>query len=416
MTALFSGKSRLGRVVWALVDQATFAIANFLLNIFLARLLVPQDYGVFALVFALYTFVFTLYGSLISEPMLVFGTSRYSDNFSGYIRTLFIMHWQLTLPLSLALFLIGGVSQFLGWHLVAQACLGLGIVIPTALLAVLVRRAAYPRNQQYLAGLAGVAYLSLVIGAIFLVNRLSTLTSTSAFFIMGVSGLLVGLAVLPSLTLSAKSLPSYTVWKQHWEYGSWSMPASLLSWLPWNFPLLVLPIWFGVEATATLRALLNVTSPVMNIVVLNNTLSLPIFTRARGTPRFKQLIWIFLGLILLITALNWLLVGVFHRPIVGWLYNGQYLSQSHLLWFLGVLPILDGAIVVFASALRALEKPRDIFRAYLLMTVVLLMLGFPSTKVLGILGTVILMFISFLIVMASLFRSLISAKALGNQP
>lgn len=419
MNRFFSEKLRLGRVAWALVDQATFALGNFLLNILLARLLSPQNYGIFALVFVVYTFVFTLYGSLITEPMLVFANSKFANNFSLYLRSLFRMHWQLTLSIMLGLFFIGLIGQFCGWHLVAQACIGLGIVIPTGLLSVLMRRATYPQNRQYLAGLGGILYLFLVVSSIFMVDHFWTLNSTIAFIIMGCSGLLTGLSIYPMLnhqnstTVFSVNISIQSVWKQHWSYGVWSVPASLMAWLPWNFPVLILPLWYGIETTATLKALLNVISPIMNVVVLNNTLILPILARARGTgiDQFKKRIWVFIRLVLAATIINWLAVGLLHRLLVGWLYNGQYLLQSQLLWFLALLPLLDGVIIILASALRALEQPREIFIAYLIAAIVLLTMGTVLVAQLGLVGTIASIAMTLLTVLIVLAKKLIQDQS-----
>jgi hypothetical protein len=77
---------------WAVSDQGLFSLSNFALSVLLARWLVPQDYGAFTVAFAVFLFVGTFYTALLTEPMLVFGPSRYEGRFSEYLGALMYGH------------------------------------------------------------------------------------------------------------------------------------------------------------------------------------------------------------------------------------------------------------------------------------------------------------------------------------
>ncbi len=77
---------------WAVSDQGLFSLSNFALSVLLARWLVPQDYGAFTVAFAVFLLIGTFHTALLSEPMLVFGPSRYKGRFSEYLGALMYGH------------------------------------------------------------------------------------------------------------------------------------------------------------------------------------------------------------------------------------------------------------------------------------------------------------------------------------
>ena len=68
------------RGVLAILDQGLISGSNFVVAILLARWLTPKEYGTYALAFEVFLFMAALYGSLILEPMSVFGPSLYKGN------------------------------------------------------------------------------------------------------------------------------------------------------------------------------------------------------------------------------------------------------------------------------------------------------------------------------------------------
>ena len=54
----------------AILDQALFAGANFLVNIFLARWLTPTEYGAFALAYSIFLLLGAFHTAILTEPMM----------------------------------------------------------------------------------------------------------------------------------------------------------------------------------------------------------------------------------------------------------------------------------------------------------------------------------------------------------
>ena len=80
---------------FALIDQALFAGANFLVNILLARWLTPTEYGAFALAYSVFLLLGTFHTAIFTEPMMVFGAGKHAEQFEKYLGILLRGHLSL---------------------------------------------------------------------------------------------------------------------------------------------------------------------------------------------------------------------------------------------------------------------------------------------------------------------------------
>jgi O-antigen/teichoic acid export membrane protein len=80
----------------AIVDQGLISGSNFLIGILLARWLMPEQYGAFALAFSVFLLLSYVYQSFLAEPQAVFSGSAYSGSLRGYLKTLLGIHLILT--------------------------------------------------------------------------------------------------------------------------------------------------------------------------------------------------------------------------------------------------------------------------------------------------------------------------------
>jgi hypothetical protein len=85
------GRIRQKLVPWAMkgglaiLDQGIFTGSNFVISILLARWLSPEQYGSYAVAFAIFLFILTFHQALLLEPMLVFGSSVFRNCLRGYV-------------------------------------------------------------------------------------------------------------------------------------------------------------------------------------------------------------------------------------------------------------------------------------------------------------------------------------------
>jgi O-antigen/teichoic acid export membrane protein len=358
----------------ALADQGLFAIGNFILNILLARWLSPREYGGFSVAFATFLLLGTLHTALLTEPMLVFGSGKRSRQFPAYIRTLLRIHWQgsavaAVVLLAVAAFAASRASSPFSGSLVAFA-----VVAPVILLTWLARRACYARLRPDQAAIGGGAYLASMLAILWSLHHLELVTPVSAVLAMGGAGLVSLLVLLPMLGIrpidAAGTRIDPSVARDHWRYGRWALGTAVLGWVPSNLFVLVLPLRSGLEASGAFRALLNLFLPMMQATSALAILALPVLVRAWADDRSgyaarvgKLVIAFAFG-----AAAYGSLVAIFGGTLIDWLYDGRYMEYATAVKVLAGVPALAGIAAVLGSALRAVERPEIVFRAYLAPT------------------------------------------------
>lgn len=387
------------RGTWAVADQGLFAASNFVVSVLLARWLSPQDYGAFAVGYAIFWLIGVLHDALLTEPMLIFGADKYSANLSGYLGALLYGHLGFGVVSGLLLLLVSLIVEVSGSHALFLALAGLAGAGPFMLLQVLMRRACYVIFKPHLAAMGGALYMLLMLAGAYVLYQAGWLSALTAFGLMGVSGLAAGLLLAALLHMSLPSLRSKTLFRQylgdHWGYGRWSVGTRTMLWVMGSSYFMLLPIWGGLEATAALRALMNLIMPVLQTYTAITVLLLPTLVQAQGQARFwRATRWTFV-LFISGSTLYWGALGLFHRSLMDWLYNGQYAEYAGLIWILALVPIIAGVAEVQSTILRALEKVDLVFWASVASTVVALTAGVGALFVLGVAGAAVWLLLSY---------------------
>jgi O-antigen/teichoic acid export membrane protein len=391
MTVTQENRKWIGRGTWAVADQGFFALANALLNVLLARWLTPAEYGAFAVGYSLFLFIGAFHTALLTEPLLVFGAGKFANQPRGYIATLLRGHWVLTGMGSLVLIIGGVVLRFKGIDLLAQALFGLALATPFSLLMWFSRRAAYLRFQPRLATIASAGYLVLLLAGLFALFSLHIVSVFSALLTMSATGAITGFWLLRrvrrALPEIEKDAATRVVLGDHWRYGRWASATAVLMWVPLNFFFVVLSVLINLEASAALKALVNLVLPLLQANAALGALLLPaLVMRVRHGAQFRKLLGWALALFAGGAFVYSLGIGVFSHLLVHLLYGGRYDSYASLLWLLLLIPILDGAMVVLASALRSLERPDRVFWGHLSAAVFVLTVGVFVTRSSGLWG------------------------------
>jgi O-antigen/teichoic acid export membrane protein len=376
--------------LWAVTDQGLFATSNFVLNIFLARWLTPVEYGAFSTAFAIFLLVGGLYTATIIEPMLVFGPGRYEGRLPEYLGALVYGHLGFSALGSFALLLASLGFALWGVMSLSTVLLALALAEPFILLLWLMRRACYARLEPHLAVSGGAWYMLLMLAGAYLVYRFGWLSTATALGVMAISSLAVSLWLAVRLRVKQPSLRrgelARDALNNHWIYGRWSVANKGLSWVPHNIFYLLLPIWWGLEASASFKALMNLLMPMLQANSALSVLLLPTLVRARDHSNFNSSIRLALVPFVLAPALYWVLLGAFHSPLVSLLYGGRYTEYAHLFWLLGLVPVVAAIKEVMSQSLRALERPDWLFWAYAVSAVVAGTLGAWCVYVWGVVG------------------------------
>jgi O-antigen/teichoic acid export membrane protein len=380
------------RGMWAVVDQALFAGSNLIVNLLLARWLPAREYGVFVAAYVVLILIGVGHGALLIEPMMVFGPSRYADRFDQYLRSVLRLQWVFSAAAMAILTAVAVLLYVWGSDLLGRAFLGLACAAPFILTSWLVRRVCYVRRKPAVAALGGALYLGIAgTGSVLLYNR-GVLTPMAAQLLMGLAACAAVALILRLITeptpVGAAGAAS-EIWAEHWKFGRWAAASGLLYWAQGGLFYLLLPLWNGLEATAALRALTNFVMPVLQSDSALMTLLAPELARVRGRKddlskllRWAKRLFAIEGL------LCWVVVVVFRRQLIAWVYGGKYDGYADLLIVLGVLPLLGSRLNILGAVLRVFERTSDPFYATAVSSVISLALGLTIMATWGIYGAV----------------------------
>ena len=181
----------------ALLDQGVFAGTNFVISILLARWLSAEQYGTYAVAFAVFLFLLNFHQALLLEPMLVFGSSVYRNSLRGYMKSLLLLHLGMSVVMAFGLCVSAVVAFKLGQaNGLPGALLGIAFAAPTLFLFWLTKRTFYLKLSPAPSAAAAILYCALTLGGLALVYRQTHQLTPLSAFLLGIGRL--GASVVPT--------------------------------------------------------------------------------------------------------------------------------------------------------------------------------------------------------------------------
>ncbi|MFZ0759282.1 MAG: hypothetical protein WAM69_04965 [Candidatus Sulfotelmatobacter sp.] len=382
---------------FALADQGLISGSNFVISILLARWLVPEQYGAYAVAVGIFVLLTVFYQSLLLEPMAVFGGSAYRKNLREYLRVLLRAHVALSVVICVVLGLWVGVARGMDpGSALPGALAGVTIASPVVLLFWLARRTFYLELSPAHAAVGSLSYCAFAMVGIFLAYHWGVLSPFSAFLAIAVAALATSILLLRQLTAN---LPPKTaelhlgaVCRKHWTYGRWALVANLASWVPAYLFYPLLSAFAGLAQSGQLKALMNLVAPLQQSQAALSMLFLPYAARLQGERAGKNASSLnrkITGIALAGAFCYWAVILWFKGSVFHLLYTGKYMDVAHLLPFVALGSILWAAAFGPTVVLRAMESPRLVFLAYAVATMLSLVIGVPATRAFGLWGAIL---------------------------
>lgn len=378
----------------AVLDQGLIASSNFAIGILLARWLLPEQYGSYALAFAIFLLLSFSYQALLLEPQRVFGPSDYSDRQPEYLGVLLSLHSGLALAIFLAL----GISAWL-MHVFGRpdglpgALAGVAFAAPCVLLSWLVRGAFYVRMSPRHAVWGSAVYCAVVFVGLLLVHWLRLLSPFSAFLLMGVAALISSAVLLvrlkPVLKLGKSGLSWSVVLQQHWKYGSWILVSLVLSWLAGDIYYPVISIFSGLAAAGELKALLNFYLPVVQTFSALSLFVLPYASplyQENGVTALDALTWRMAWLFAAAAGVYWAVLILLSKPVMHLLYGARYAGLASLVPLVAAASLPWNIAVAPSITLRAMRSSRSVLAIYCVSSAIAVLIGVPMTRAFGLHG------------------------------
>jgi len=380
----------------AILDQGLISGSNFVISVLLARWLMPDQYGAYAVAFGIYVMLSLVYQSLVLEPMGVFGGSIFRSNLRGYLRSLISIHVAFSVAICSALVMAWAVAHSLDpGGAITGALAGVAVASPCLMLFALARRTFYVELSPAPAAIGALIYSTVVLAGLYVVYQQALLSPFVAFLLIGGGALVTGVVLMfglrSGLSGSGPAPAFREAWHRHWRYGRWALAGCLAGWLPSYVYYPLLSSFKGMAESGQLKALMNLTMPFEQTKGALLMLFLPYAARVmeQHGKAGARLLGRRLTLLSVIGAIAyWAILIPLHKPVFHLLYSGRYMEVAYLLPALALGQIFWSATFGPSVALRAMESPASVFVALAFATLVSLLVGVPSTWAFGLKGAI----------------------------
>ena len=392
---------RLKQLALGFADQGFSAGGMFLVNVVLARTQTKQDYGTFALVYSIFTFLGGLHHAVVLEPYTIYGAGRYQSRFPAYSRLMLRSNLVVGGTLSALLLLTCWLTRWISPGIPSRSLLGLGLTVSFILTGTFLRRGFYIERKPASAAAMSMVFFTAVAVLLWtaVVNRV--LDNFSVFLVVALAWVAAG-----TLGLSRRSAgqpwntfletePGY--WREHWKYSRWVLATALVYQFMHQGYYWLVAGFLSVSDVADLKAMYLLIAPVEQVIISLSFLVLPALAAryAVGDRDGFLSIWKRYALGMSGLTLGFALaVRVAGARLMHILYAGKFDGLAPLLFVLALVPLLTGIGNTFGDAIRAAERPRLVFFAFVSSAIATFALGLPLVISLGLRGAVYGMLLS----------------------
>ncbi len=408
--------TRVRQAGYSIADQALAVGATFLANVVLARTQTKEEYGMFALSYSVFIFLSALHNSAILEPCTVYGSGRYRNRFSEYLRLMvrvnaFVGLLLMSLVLVVWLALYWTAPQYL-----SRGLLGLGVTVGVLLSGTFLRRVFYLQRQPAFAAQASLICFVTVACGLWLAAKTQFLNGFSVFVILALGWILAGVGLGKKLSFGhpgrsfLDSEPGY--WREHWKYSKWVLSTAFVFQLTTQGYYWLAAGILSVKQVAELRVMYLLVAPVDQVFIALSYLIIPALAARYASMKMEEFLSLSkrYGLVTVgATALFALAVRLVGRPVMHWLYAGKFDDLAPMLYVLAFLPLLMGIGNAMSCALNAVEKPRLVFYAYVCSGAATVFGGIPLVIHFGLPGAVYGMLLSATTYSAALAAGFLSS-------
>ena len=401
LTAVSFTKERMKQFALGLTDQGLSVGGMFLVNVALARAQTKEQYGMFALSYSIYTFLAGLHNAAVLEPFTVYASGRYQDRFTTYLRLMMRSNVLAGLTLSAGLLLTCLLFLWAAPSLLSAPLLGLSLTVLFILTGSFLRRSFYVIRRPALAAGTSLVFFTAVASLLWLAAKTHELNGFSVFLILALGWVIAGLAFVRKLPLGKlegtflHSEPHY--WREHWAYTRWVLATAFVFQFMHQGYYWLVAGFLSVKEVGELKAMYVLIAPVEQIMISLSFLFLPALAAKYVAQNMDAFLAFWKRYALLMVGLTMMFaIGVrfVGSQVIHLLYAGKFDELAPMLFLLGLVPLLMGIGNTMSDAIRAAEKPRLVFYAYVSSALATFLLGLPLVSYFGLRGAAYGMLVS----------------------
>jgi O-antigen/teichoic acid export membrane protein len=378
----------LSRSVWSLGDQALVSLTSFMMMVLLARVLSPDDFGAFVLIYGALLLFNALQSGLFTQPHNVLGSVLVGAEYARYTSTTLLT--QLAFSLLLALLAVAGfvVSTVFGWS-PSLLLLTMAPAIVAWQIQEYLRRVYYTEDRVRDAFLNDlISYGGQIIG-IGLIWKAGELTGPIAIYILAVTSAAAAWVAL--WQLRDRLIPAFDrdVVRDNWRFGKWLFGASLVQSGRIQLHLVLIGAIINVTAAGLYRAVQNLVAPTHIMMNAIRSIAMPraaaIYARD-GMPAMRHYL-VRMSLLGLAPIVMYLIaVSLAAEPLIHRLYAGQYDGYAWLVWLFCLVYFFAYGGQVLTIFLSAMRVTKAVLFAEIITLVTGVGIGLPVIWLFGIGG------------------------------
>ncbi|MFL5561393.1 MAG: lipopolysaccharide biosynthesis protein [Gemmatimonadaceae bacterium] len=392
---------------WPLADQTLVSAANFVTMVLLARGMSQVAFGRFTLFYSVLLFANGMQSSLITQPHNVLAVGLNRADYRRYTASTAVAQVVAVVVIGIVSLVAGIVAWLAGWD-AAPLLLMLAPSIVAWQLQEFTRRVLYT-ERRFAAAFANdvISYGGQGV-AIALLWRTGALTPVLGLVALAATSALGAAFGIFQLRDSIDRHFDIRALHENWRFGKWLAASEILRSLSSAELYQYLAAGFlGAAATAMLKSAQVVFGPARLLAFsLNNILPVHFAHSLRdGQARLDAELrraLVFGGLPL---GAYCLLVALYARPILRFLYGEKYADASGVLVLFAVSAFVGYMAMIVSAALQARRMTRSVFMAYLYSSVVAVSSGWMLIRSFGLTGALIGMIATTLIANVVFWRS-----------
>ena len=391
---------RLQLAAYGITDQALAVGGMFLANIALARVNSKEEYGAFALCYSFYTFLSGLHNAIIVEPYTVFGSGRYHKSFQAYARFMRGKNTLACAAVSGVLFIAWLIMRWVVPGPAIPSLLGMALACGILLTGTFIRRGFYVERRPDRAAVFSALFFATLVVLLAGTIRFHWLAGRTTFIISALAwsfAAILMIKVLPGHSTGKFQESQNGYWSEHWKYSGWVLATAFVFQLMTQGYYWLVAGFLSVKEVAGLRAIHLLVLPVDQLFAAFTLLILPVMAHRYATRQHSALIslWVKYSLLfLVVTSLFGTAVCFLSLPLLHIIYAGKYDDLSQLLALLAFVPLVMGVGTASNVALKAAERPKAVFFAYVASGTVTFLAGMPLVIYRGLPGAVYGMLLS----------------------
>lgn len=228
-----------------LFDQLMYSGSNFMITIFLARLLSVTEFGLFSSIIIYTYLLLSILSAFLIQPFQI--AYPKTENKNEYVQFLLYNVLNSFLLISVANFLI-----YLFLPIKSFSFLTLTFFFITYIFQDLLRKILLTKNAINSVVYMDAFFLVSIVISYFLIDK--NINLNVALLIISISNLAsICFGIIPLIKTFQKTIDWKTYLKSHWLQGKWFISVSLLQWGNSNLIILFSGLYIGLEGIGALR-------------------------------------------------------------------------------------------------------------------------------------------------------------------